>query len=93
MAEFIFIERSYEKDKPIIIKQIKELVDHPDPIWVSFNKKQRNLFSKVKFGCSLHFFQRVQDLRLKNMKPPKILQYQKDFLFTNIIYYLEQKGF
>lgn len=33
-AEFVFLERSYEKDKEIINKQIKELADHPDPIWL-----------------------------------------------------------
>ncbi|XP_050309235.1 1-acyl-sn-glycerol-3-phosphate acyltransferase gamma-like isoform X2 [Anthonomus grandis grandis] len=33
-AEFVFLERSYEKDKEVINKQIKELADHPDPMWL-----------------------------------------------------------
>lgn len=34
-SEFVFLERSYEKDKEIINTQIKELAEHPDPMWVS----------------------------------------------------------
>lgn len=33
-AEFVFLERSYDKDKTIIDRQIKELSDHPDPMWL-----------------------------------------------------------
>ena len=33
-AEFVFLKRNYEEDQKIIPKQISELVDHPDPIWV-----------------------------------------------------------
>jgi lysophosphatidic acid acyltransferase/lysophosphatidylinositol acyltransferase len=36
-AESIFLERNWEKDKQTIGRQIQELVEHPDPIWVSFN--------------------------------------------------------
>ena len=36
-AESIFLERNWEKDKQTIGRQIKELVEHPDPIWVSFS--------------------------------------------------------
>jgi lysophosphatidic acid acyltransferase / lysophosphatidylinositol acyltransferase len=35
-AEFVFLERSFEKDKEIIGKQIKNILDYPDPVWVSF---------------------------------------------------------
>jgi hypothetical protein len=35
-AESIFLERNWEKDKQTIGRQIKELVEHPDPIWVCF---------------------------------------------------------
>lgn len=34
-AEFIFLERSYDKDKEIIDKQLNEVFDYPDPVWVS----------------------------------------------------------
>lgn len=33
-AEFIFLERSFEKDKEIIGQQINEIFDYPDPVWV-----------------------------------------------------------
>lgn len=33
-AEFVFLERSYEKDKEIINKQLSEIFDYPDPVWV-----------------------------------------------------------
>lgn len=33
-AEFVFLERSYDKDKEIIAKQLKELMDYPSSIWV-----------------------------------------------------------
>jgi Na+-transporting NADH:ubiquinone oxidoreductase subunit NqrF len=35
-AESIFLERNWEKDRETIGRQIKELVDHPDPIWVTY---------------------------------------------------------
>lgn len=34
-SEFVFLERSFDKDREIINRQIKELTDHPDPIWVN----------------------------------------------------------
>lgn len=34
-AEFVFLERSYDKDKEIIGRQINEIFDYPDPVWVS----------------------------------------------------------
>ncbi|KAF5306635.1 hypothetical protein FQA39_LY08824 [Lamprigera yunnana] len=33
-SEFVFLERSFEKDREVINKQIMELADHPDPIWL-----------------------------------------------------------
>lgn len=33
-AEFIFLERSYDKDKEIIDTQLREIFDYPDPVWV-----------------------------------------------------------
>ncbi|XP_015185251.1 PREDICTED: 1-acyl-sn-glycerol-3-phosphate acyltransferase delta-like isoform X2 [Polistes dominula] len=33
-AESIFLERNWNKDKNVIGKQIKELLDYPDPIWL-----------------------------------------------------------
>lgn len=36
-AEFVFLERSFEKDKEIIGRQINEIFDYPDPVWVKLN--------------------------------------------------------
>lgn len=33
-AEFVFLERSFDKDKEIITRQINEIFDYPDPVWV-----------------------------------------------------------
>lgn len=33
-SEFVILERSFEKDKDVIDRQIKELADHPDPMWL-----------------------------------------------------------
>lgn len=34
-AEFVFLERSFDKDKILIGKQLNEIFDYPDPVWVS----------------------------------------------------------
>lgn len=33
-GEFVFLERSFEKDKETIGRQINEIFDYPDPVWV-----------------------------------------------------------
>lgn len=33
-AESVFLERSFDKDKEAIARQVKELADYPDPIMV-----------------------------------------------------------
>lgn len=33
-AEFVFLERSFDKDKIIIDRQVNEILDYPDPCWV-----------------------------------------------------------
>ncbi|XP_077302646.1 1-acyl-sn-glycerol-3-phosphate acyltransferase gamma-like [Arctopsyche grandis] len=33
-GEYVFLERSYDKDKEIILKQLQELGNYPDPIWL-----------------------------------------------------------
>lgn len=32
-AEFVFLERSFDKDREIITKQLNEIFDYPDPVW------------------------------------------------------------
>lgn len=46
-AEFVFLERSYDKDKEIIGRQINEIFDYPDPVWVS------SFSSVLKSDCSM----------------------------------------
>ncbi|KAF7281438.1 hypothetical protein GWI33_004764 [Rhynchophorus ferrugineus] len=53
-AEFVFLERSYEKDKDIINKQIKELSDHPDPMWLLLFPEGTR-FTEKKHQISLDF--------------------------------------
>lgn len=53
-AEFVFLERSYEKDKEVINKQIKELADHPDPMWLLLNPEGTR-FTPKKHQISLEF--------------------------------------
>lgn len=36
-AEFVFLERSFDKDKEIIEKQLNEVFNYPDPIWLLLN--------------------------------------------------------
>ncbi|XP_066275210.1 1-acyl-sn-glycerol-3-phosphate acyltransferase delta-like [Branchiostoma lanceolatum] len=36
-TESIFLHRSYEKDKGIIVKQLKELQSYPDNFWIELN--------------------------------------------------------
>lgn len=33
-SEFVFLERSFEKDRKNIITQVEALADHPDPMWL-----------------------------------------------------------
>lgn len=35
-GEFVFLERSFDKDKEIIGRQVSEIFDYPDPVWVRF---------------------------------------------------------
>lgn len=44
-AEFVFLERSYDKDKEIIKRQLNEIYDYPDPAWVrQFSSFSQNFF-------------------------------------------------
>lgn len=36
-AEFVFLERSYDKDREIIARQLRELMDYPSSMWVNKN--------------------------------------------------------
>lgn len=60
-AEFVFLERSFEKDKKIIGEQLNEIFDYPDPVWVRifyiffFLPEKQNLCAKEIYFLFLLF--------------------------------------
>lgn len=55
-AEFVFLERSFDKDKEIIKKQLNEIFDYPDPVWLLLNAEGTR-FTKSKHEASVKFAQ------------------------------------
>lgn len=55
-AEFVFLERSFDKDKDIISKQLNEIFDYPDPVWLLLNAEGTR-FTKSKHEASVKFAQ------------------------------------
>lgn len=55
-SEFVFLERSFEKDKEIIKKQLNEIFDYPDPVWLLLNAEGTR-FTKTKHEASVKFAQ------------------------------------
>lgn len=53
-AEFVFLERSFDKDKEIIKKQLNEIFDYPDPVWLLINAEGTR-FTKTKHEASVKF--------------------------------------
>ncbi|XP_017776995.1 PREDICTED: 1-acyl-sn-glycerol-3-phosphate acyltransferase gamma [Nicrophorus vespilloides] len=53
-SEFVFLERSYEKDRANIHKQVGELADHPDPMWLLLFPEGTR-FSQSKHKASEQF--------------------------------------
>lgn len=55
-AEFVFLERSFDKDKTIITHQLSEIFDYPDPVWLLLNAEGTR-FTKSKHEASVKFAQ------------------------------------
>jgi lysophosphatidic acid acyltransferase / lysophosphatidylinositol acyltransferase len=55
-AEFVFLERSFEKDRIIIEKQLNEIFDYPSPVYLLLNAEGTR-FSKSKHEASVKFAQ------------------------------------
>lgn len=55
-AEFVFLERSFDKDKEIIKHQLSEIFDYPDPVWLLLNAEGTR-FTKTKHEASVKFAQ------------------------------------
>ncbi|XP_061402383.1 LOW QUALITY PROTEIN: 1-acyl-sn-glycerol-3-phosphate acyltransferase delta-like [Musca vetustissima] len=55
-AEFVFLERSYDKDREIIARQLKEVFAYPDPTWLLLNAEGTR-FTEKKHEASVKFAQ------------------------------------
>jgi lysophosphatidic acid acyltransferase / lysophosphatidylinositol acyltransferase len=55
-AEFVFLERSFDKDKEIILKQLEEIFNYPSPVWLLLNAEGTR-FTKTKHEASVKFAQ------------------------------------
>ncbi|KAI4464209.1 1-acylglycerol-3-phosphate acyltransferase-related [Holotrichia oblita] len=53
-SEFVFLERSFEKDKEVIRRQVTELAEHPDPMWLLLFPEGTR-FTPKKHLASLEF--------------------------------------
>ncbi|XP_067643833.1 1-acyl-sn-glycerol-3-phosphate acyltransferase gamma-like isoform X2 [Eurosta solidaginis] len=53
-AEFVFLERSYDKDSEIIDRQLKEVFAYPDPVWLLLNAEGTR-FTAKKHAASIQF--------------------------------------
>lgn len=55
-AEFVFLERSFDKDKEIIARQLKVVFSYPDPTWLLLNAEGTR-FTEKKHEASVKFAQ------------------------------------
>lgn len=53
-GESVFLERNWDKDKEIIGKQLRELVEYPDPMWLLL-MAEGTRFTKEKHEASMTF--------------------------------------
>lgn len=69
-SEFVFLERSYEKDKEIIKNQISEICDYPDPVWLLMTPEGTR-YTKKKHEASLKFAKEKNLPLLKHHLTPR----------------------
>ncbi|CAG9560587.1 unnamed protein product [Danaus chrysippus] len=69
-SEFVFLERSFEKDKEIIKEQISEICDYPDPVWLLLTPEGTR-FTKTKHEASLKFAKEKNLPLLKHHLTPR----------------------
>lgn len=53
-AEYVFLERSYDKDRAIIAKQLNEILDYPSSVWLLLNAEGTR-FTTAKHNASIQF--------------------------------------
>lgn len=69
-AEFVFLERSFEKDKETIGHQIKEIMDYPDSVWLLLNAEGTR-FTEKKHEASIQFARERGMVELKHHLIPR----------------------
>lgn len=69
-SEFVFLERSFEKDKEIIKHQISEICDYPDPVWLLMTPEGTR-YTKKKHEASLKFAKEKNLPLLKHHLTPR----------------------
>ncbi|XP_072940695.1 1-acyl-sn-glycerol-3-phosphate acyltransferase gamma-like [Epargyreus clarus] len=69
-SEFVFLERSFEKDKEIIKNQISEICDYPDPVWLLLTPEGTR-FTQKKHEASLKFAKEKNLPLLKHHLTPR----------------------
>lgn len=69
-SEFVFLERNYEKDKKNIDRQVSELSDYPDPMWLLLYPEGTR-FNEVKHKASLEFCRKHNQPELKHHLLPR----------------------
>ncbi|KAM8710887.1 hypothetical protein ACLKA7_017504 [Drosophila subpalustris] len=56
LAEFVFLNRDFDKDKEIIARQLKIVFSYPDPTWLLLNAEGTR-FTESKHAASVKFAQ------------------------------------
>ncbi|CAH1369228.1 unnamed protein product [Tenebrio molitor] len=69
-SEFVFLERSFNKDKEIINTQVTQLADHPDPMWLLLFPEGTR-FTPTKHKISLEFARQNNLPELKHHLLPR----------------------
>lgn len=70
MQEYVFLTRSYEKDKDSIMKQVQQLGDFPDPIWLLLFPEGTR-FTAAKHVDALRFLKEKQLAPLHHHLAPR----------------------
>ncbi|XP_064543089.1 1-acyl-sn-glycerol-3-phosphate acyltransferase delta-like [Drosophila montana] len=70
MAEFVFLDRDFDKDKEIIAKQLKLVFSYPDPVWLLLTAEGTR-FSPAKHEASVKFAQEKGMIPLKHHLIPR----------------------
>ncbi|XP_044268403.1 1-acyl-sn-glycerol-3-phosphate acyltransferase delta-like [Tribolium madens] len=69
-SEFVFLERSFDKDKRVIDTQVTELAEHPDPMWLLLFPEGTR-FTPTKHKISLEFARQKNLPELKHHLLPR----------------------